>query len=113
MPYMYVRIGKTLTAPQKEILINELGRLITLIPGKTGPDLMVDLHDGDGLSMGGAGEPAAYIDLRVYTKVSLEAKKAFTRALFALLTREFGIETGRLYLTIGEYDNWGYDGEFH
>jgi hypothetical protein len=36
---MYVRIGKTLTAPQKEWLVTELGRLITLIPGKTGPDL--------------------------------------------------------------------------
>jgi hypothetical protein len=61
----------------------------------------------------GAGEPAAYVDLRVYTRVDPEAKAAFTQALFALLTRGFGIETGRQYLTISEYDSWGYDGEFH
>ncbi|MDR1099804.1 MAG: hypothetical protein LBL28_04915 [Treponema sp.] len=113
MPYIQVHIGQKLTAPQKEALRDELGRLIPIIPGKTEPDLIVHIQDGGSLSMGGSEAPAAYIDLRVYTKTDPEAKKKFARELFAFITREFGIETGRQYLTIGEYDNWGYDGEFH
>jgi hypothetical protein len=110
---MQVVIGRKLTAPQKETLKTELGRLITIIPGKTEPDLIVNIQDGGSLYMDGTEEPSVYADLRVYTKTDPEAKKDFTRKFFALITREFGIEAGRQYLTISEYDHWGYDGEFH
>jgi hypothetical protein len=113
MPYISVTIGQKLDIPQKEKMKTELGRLITIIPGKTEPDLIVHIRDGDSLYMGGTEVPSAYIDLRVYTKTDPEAKKRFARELFAFITREFGIETPRQYLTISEYDNWGYDGEFH
>ncbi|MDR3146359.1 MAG: hypothetical protein LBU21_08780 [Treponema sp.] len=113
MPYIQVNIGQKLTASQKELLKNELGRLITIIPGKTEPDLIVNIQDGGSFYMGGTETPSAYIDLRVYTRTDPEAKKDFTRKLFAFIAREFGIQTGRQYLTITEYDNWGYDGEFH
>jgi hypothetical protein len=113
MPYISVTIGQRLDVSQKETLKSELGRLITIIPGKTEPDLLVNIQDGASLYMGGTDAPSAYIDLRVYTRTDPEAKKRFTREVFACITRLFGIETSRQYLTIGEYDHWGYDGEFH
>jgi hypothetical protein len=113
MPYISVAIGQKLSALQKEKLKTELGRLITIIPGKTEPDLIVDIQDGGSLYMGGTEAPSVYIDLRVYTKTALEAKKRFTRELFAFITSEFGIEAARQYLTISEYEHWGYGGEFH
>jgi hypothetical protein len=113
MPYISISIGQKLDAPQKEALKSELGRLITIIPGKTEPDLLVNIQDGGSLYMAGTGEPSVYIDLRVYTKTDPEAKKRFTRELCAFITRRFGIEAARQYLTISEYDHWGYDGEFH
>ncbi|MDR1901127.1 MAG: hypothetical protein LBQ88_02425 [Treponema sp.] len=112
MPYISVAIGQKLTAQQKEKVKTELGRLITIIPGKTEQDLIVHIQDG-ALYMGGTEAPSAYIDLRLYIKTDMEAKKRFTRELFAFITGEFGIEADRQYLTISEYDNWGYDGEFH
>ncbi|MFP3090252.1 hypothetical protein LQZ21_07990 [Treponema sp. TIM-1] len=113
MPYVQVTIGQKLSVPQKEKLKNQLGSLITIIPGKTEPDLMVSIQDSSSLYMGGTEAPAVYIDLRVYTKTDAEAKKRFTRELFDYITREFGIPAARQYLTIGEYEHWGYDGEFH
>ncbi|MDR0601066.1 MAG: hypothetical protein LBG42_01665, partial [Treponema sp.] len=92
MPYISVSIGQKLGARQKETLKSELGRLITIIPGKTEPDLLVDIRDGGSLYMGGTEEPSVYIDLRLYTKTDGEAKKRFTRELFAFITREFGID---------------------
>ncbi|MDR2758746.1 MAG: hypothetical protein LBB78_05145 [Spirochaetaceae bacterium] len=113
MPYIQITIGQELSAPRKEKLKNQLGRLIPIIPGKTEPDLMVSIQDGLSLYMGGTEAPSVYIDLRVYTKTDPEAKKRFARELFEFITREFGIPAARQYLTIGEYEHWGYDGEFH
>jgi hypothetical protein len=113
MPYISVIIGQKLEAAQKEKLKTELGRLITIIPGKTEPDLIVHIQDTTSLYMGGTQAPCAYIDLRVYTKTTEEAKKRFTRETFAYITREFGIPPERQYLTIGEYEQWGFDGAWH
>jgi hypothetical protein len=113
MPYIQVTIGQKLSDPQKEALKSELGRLITIIPGKTEAALIVSIQDGGSLYMGGIKEPSVYIDLRVYTAVEAEAKNRFALELFSSITRLFGIPASRQYLTIGEYDHWGYDGEFH
>lgn len=113
MPYISVAIGQKLSAPQKDRLKSELGRLISIIPGKTEPDLLVNIQDNGFLSMGGTETPSVYIDLRMLGKTDLEAKKRFTREVFACITRLFDIEAARQYLTISEYDHWGYDGEFH
>jgi phenylpyruvate tautomerase PptA (4-oxalocrotonate tautomerase family) len=112
MPYLSVTIGQKLEAAQREKLKTELGRLITIIPGKSESDLIVNIQDTP-LYMGGAEVPCVYIDLRVYTKTTEEAKKRFTRETFALITRDLGIPPERQYLTIGEYENWGYAGEWH
>jgi hypothetical protein len=113
MPYLSVSIGQKLDAAQKEKLKTEFGRLITIIPGKTEPDLILNIQDTDAMYIGGQNIPCAYIDLRIYIKTTAEAKKRFTAETFALITREFGIPPERQYLTIGEYESWGYDGEWH
>jgi phenylpyruvate tautomerase PptA (4-oxalocrotonate tautomerase family) len=113
MPYIAVNIGQKLEAAQKEKLKTELGRLITIIPGKTEADLIVRIEDGGSMYIGGREIPCAYIDLRVYTQTTEEAKRCFTRETCAYIAREFGIPAGRQYLTIREFENWGYDGEWH
>jgi phenylpyruvate tautomerase PptA (4-oxalocrotonate tautomerase family) len=113
MPFISVTIGQKLGAVEKEKLKAELGRLIAIIPGKSEADLMVQIRDSDTVYMGGTESPAAYIDLRVYTKTTEAAKKTFTQKLFAFIAAEYGIKQERQYLTISEYENWGYDGEFH
>lgn len=113
MPYISVTIGRKLEAPQREKLKSELGRLITIIPGKTEPDLIVHIQDLGAVYMGGAEVPSVYIDLRVYTKTTGEAKKRFTQETCAFIAKEFGIPVERQYLTISEFENWGYDGEWH
>jgi hypothetical protein len=112
VPYISVDIGQKLSGSQKESLKAELGRLISLIPGKTEEELIVKIQDS-ALYMGGAEVPCVYIDLRIYGKTSHEAKTRFTREIFAFIAREFGVPPDRQYLTIGEYDNWGYDGDWH
>lgn len=113
MPYISVTIGKKLEAAQKQKLASELCRLITIIPGKTGPDLITHICDGGALFSGDKAVPSAYIDLRVYTKTTEEAKKRFTHETCAYIAKEFDIPVKQQYLTIAEFENWGYGGEWH
>ena len=113
MPYISVAISPKLDAAGREKLKTGLGRLITIIPGKTEPDLIVQIQDSGTMYIGGAEVPCAYIDLRVYTKTTEEAEKRFTRETCAFIAREFGVPVEKQYLTILELENWGYDGEWH
>jgi phenylpyruvate tautomerase PptA (4-oxalocrotonate tautomerase family) len=113
MPYLAINLAQKLSQAQKETVIAEFGRLITVIPGKTEDTLMVDLSDDRALYMGGQAGPCAYVDLRMYTKTTQEAKQRFTKDASAFLVRELGIREERVYLTIAEYDQWGYDGALH
>jgi phenylpyruvate tautomerase PptA (4-oxalocrotonate tautomerase family) len=113
MPYVSVTIGRKLDDGQKDALKSELGRLITIIPGKTEPDLFVHIQDEGAVYFGGTRSPSVYVDVRVYTKTPAAAKQRFVREVCAFIAREFGIPPERQYLTISEYDNWGYDGEWH
>lgn len=113
MPYISVQTSAELSTVKAETLKAELGRLITIIPGKTEPDLMVDLAGSRTMYLDGKAAPCAYIDLRVYTKTEPDAKKRFTRETFALIQRELNIPPANQYMTITEFDSWGYDGELH
>jgi phenylpyruvate tautomerase PptA (4-oxalocrotonate tautomerase family) len=113
MPYISVTLGQKLSDSQKEKLKSELGRLIALIPGKSEADLIVAVRDSDAVYSGGEAVPCMYMDVRVYTKTTEEAKQRFTRETCAFIAKTFGIPVNRQYLTISEYDNWGYDGEWH
>jgi phenylpyruvate tautomerase PptA (4-oxalocrotonate tautomerase family) len=113
MPYISVVLNQKLSASQKETLKAELGRLITIIPGKTEPDLIVHIQDSASLYIGGKEIPCAYIDLRVYTKTLDEAKKRFTHETCAFIAREFNIPVNCQYLTISEHEAWGYGGAWH
>jgi phenylpyruvate tautomerase PptA (4-oxalocrotonate tautomerase family) len=112
MPYISIAMGKELSQDQKDRLAHELGRLITIIPGKTEKGLIVHFHDG-ALYKGGEEIPCAYIDLRVYTKTTEEAKQGFTKETCAYIAKEFGVPVENQYLTIQEFDNWGSRGEWH
>ena len=113
MPYISVTIGQKLSAIQRQKLKTEFGRLITLIPKKTEPDLIVNIQDGGAVYMGGAEVPCAYIDVRLYGKAPIGAKRKFTKEIFTLLSKDLGIPIEHQYLTINECDHWGYDGKWH
>lgn len=110
MPYISLAFGQKLDDAQKEKLKAETGRLISLIPGKTEGGLIVHILDSQAMYMGGSSEPCVYIDLKLYTKTTDEAKKTFTAEICAFIAKEFGVPLERQYLTMLELDNWGSKG---
>lgn len=94
MPYISVTIGQKFEAAQKEKLKAELGRLITIIPGKTEPDLIVHTQDSASLNMGGEEGPSVYIDLRIYTKTEKKPRSALHMKSSPLLSASSAFPAG-------------------
>jgi hypothetical protein len=107
MPYIAINTSLELDGVKRERVKAELGRLVTLIPTKTEAGLLVDFSDGRVMYRAGVEGPCAFIDVRLYGKAELEPKKRFTEETFAMLRRELGLETGRMYMSISEFESWG------
>ncbi|WP_010257973.1 phenylpyruvate tautomerase MIF-related protein [Treponema primitia] len=113
MPYVAFNISEKLSETQKEKIKSEVGRLITVIPGKTEADTIVDICDGHSMYKGGKAIPIAYVDIRVYTKADPNGKKQFISNLFILLEKELGINKDNVYMSFLEFDQWGDHGAYH
>ena len=113
MPYIAVNTTQELNQAQKEKIKAELGRLMSIIPTKTEASLLIDFSGGRTLYKGGINIDGAFVDLRLFGKSELGPKKQYTAEVFSLLNRELGIKKEHIYLTIGEYETWGSNGELH
>lgn len=110
MPYIGVHLSVTATEAQKDALKARLGQNITIIPGKVEDFLMIDISDGHTMYFAGEKRPLAYLDVKCYGTTEFSYKKAFTEAAFAAVRETMGLQDGDIYLTYGEYSNWGTKG---
>lgn len=111
MPFIQVNVTKTLSQEQKEAIKSGLGRVISLIAGKTERVLMVDISDGHTMYFDGSlRENCAYIDVKIYRQANFGEKKALTEAVFQLLKESIGLDEDNFYLSISEFDTWGTKG---
>jgi phenylpyruvate tautomerase PptA (4-oxalocrotonate tautomerase family) len=113
MPYIALNTSEKLSSSQKEKIKSGIGRLITVIPGKTEEVTIVDISDGRSMYTGGKEVPCAYVDLRVYRKADPDGKKRFIEELFVLLDKELGINKDNVYMSVLEFEQWGDHGAYH
>ena len=113
MPYISITTAEKLTDEQKIATKSELGKLITILPEKVEGGLMVDFSDGHTMFFRGNAAPVcAFVEIRIFRKSPLEAKKEFTAEVFKLMERQFGIKNDQMFLNIVEFENWGSAGVF-
>ena len=111
MPYICLKLSKEPDPRQKEQIKARMGEIITLIPGKSEAVTMVDVSGGHSLYLGGRPlENGAFVEVRLLGKAEQKAKEAFTEAVFKSLKELAGSPEKEVYLTISEFDNWGYGG---
>jgi hypothetical protein len=112
MPYINLTTSLKLSHEQKDKVKAEFGRLITIIPGKQEANCLLNFSDGHTMYRGGEEAPCAFIEIRLFGKAELEAKKKLTKEIFEMMNKELGIEIPRMFLNILELDTWGSAGVF-
>lgn len=105
MPQIEFSTGRKLSKEQKENIVKAFGKVITVLPGKTEPDLMLDIEDDKELYLGGKRTDGAYINMKMYLNTPMEDKKNFTEAVFVELEK-LGFSKDTIYMTITGMDHW-------
>ena len=111
MPYIGSKVTMPLTEQKKETLKSELGKIITLIPGKSESYLMIGFEDnyslyfkGEKLSLG------AFVEVKIFGSASKEALSNVTKEICVLYLRELSIPSDAIYVKYEEVSNWGFNG---
>lgn len=113
MPYIRLSLTQKLTQEQQTALVNGLGEAMSIIPGKDGRGLIVDMDDGRTMFVGGVlQENFVFADVRYYSNFEYHIKKQFTQAVFKVFNNVLGTTHDKAFLTIDEYNNWGGYGDF-
>jgi phenylpyruvate tautomerase PptA (4-oxalocrotonate tautomerase family) len=110
MPYIGSKVTVPLTEQKKETLKSELGKIISLIPGKSESYLMIGFEDnyslyfkGEKLSLG------AFVEVKIFGCASKAALSDVTKEICALYLRELNIPPHAIYVKYEEVSNWGYN----
>lgn len=111
MPFIDVKTSVKLSESQKLELKSGLGKVITLIPGKTEEVTMIGLLGAyDLYYKGEALEAGAYVEVKMYKGTTQEAKAAVTVGICDLLKSTLNVLPENVYITFHEQPEWGANG---
>lgn len=109
MPFIDCKLNVDITKQQEEEIKSELGKAISLIPGKSENWLMVNILPNCALYFRGSNEkPTAMVSVTIYGSASPSAYDSLTAQINTVLKTIAGIE--ELYVSYSETSNFGYNG---
>ena len=111
MPFVDVKISKKIM-PEEEILLKtELGKAISVFPGKSESWLMCNIADEQHIWFKGQNDaPAAFVEVKLFGGVDAGSADQFTARISDLLEGKFGIPSSRIYVRYTGGNLWGWAG---
>jgi phenylpyruvate tautomerase PptA (4-oxalocrotonate tautomerase family) len=111
MPFINVNTTQKLQDDAREAIKKRLGELISIVPGKSESVLMIKFDDSSCMYYSGTAKAkAAYVDIRIHGSATQEQKKQLIENVFELFREQLGIESKDVFITISEFENWGFEG---
>lgn len=110
MPYIQTRTNCKIDK-EKELKIKErLGEAISLL-NKSENWLMVEFVPECKMYFQGQDDKLiAYVDIKIYGRANVGDYDNMTEAVTKILNEELDINPNCVYVSYGEYDNWGWNG---
>ena len=106
MPYVSISSSQPIDDDKAERIQRGIGRIISIIPGKTIDNCMIQISGDCKTFMSGKASNSTFCEVRMFGKAPNEAKKEFTAELNKLLDAELeGMD--KLYINFQEYFEWG------
>ena len=112
MPFINLRTTTKISEDKETVLRRELGKIITLIPGKRETWLMLEFEDECKMAFRGTADAdCAMIIVELLGGASNKAYDDMTKALCELVNTELSVPMDRIYVRYAEYSHWGFAGE--
>ena len=110
MPYVSISSAMPVSDEKKDVIQKEIGKLITMIPGKTIDNCMTKIEGGSSMFMSGKPSKTVFCEVRLRGAAPKESKKQFLGELYQLFINELGAE--KVYTNFLEFDEWGNDDNY-
>lgn len=111
MPFIDLKISVPVTDEQKEKIVEQLGKDISIM-NKLPAHLMIGINDKYALWMGGKkAEKGAYVSFAGFGDVDSELSKKMSVAVNDMLTKELGLDGKQVFITYVGIHNWAWDGK--
>lgn len=112
MPYIHTKVNCPLPAEKEEKIAGELGKAISLLPGKSEQWLMLQFEDNCRLWFRGKkDEKIAFVNIKVYGGADAASYDRLTGKITAVLQDALSISPDHIYVSYDETENWGWNGE--
>ncbi|MBQ6899164.1 MAG: hypothetical protein IJN70_09310 [Clostridia bacterium] len=111
MPYIDVKLSKSITDAEAVALKAELGSMIEVFPGKSEGWLMCSIEDSKKMWFkGDNSDDSAFVEVKLYGTVNPEAADKFTGLLCNYLEEKLSISSDRIYVRYEGGSDWGWNG---
>ncbi len=108
MPFIEVKTSVHLSKEKKIALKTQLGKDITIIPGKTETVTMVGLLGDYDLFLGGETlEFGAYVEIKMFKPTTREVMDSLNTAICDTLESKLSIPKKHVYITFFGQPEWG------
>lgn len=110
MPFINVKTSKELSSEKIETVKTELGKAISLIPGKSEAWLMVNIEDKCNIYFKGTdNNDTAYVEVNLFGDASKDNCEKLTIKICNILDSIAEIPSDRIYVKYEFCDMWGYN----
>lgn len=109
MPFISVKTNRSISDDMRTELKSELGKAISIIPGKSENWLMVDIEDERNMYFrGSSGEAIVFAEVKVFGSAARAVYDRLTERLTDIFRETVGAE--EIYIKYEEAETWGYNG---
>lgn len=111
MPFIHTKTTKSITPDVEKVLTAELGRAITLLPGKTEEWLMLGFEGEAHMAFRGEmRDDLVFAEVKLLGQATREAYDRLTAALCDIYHKALDVPTDGIYIQYVEAKTWGFDG---
>lgn len=110
MPYIQIRTNKEITKEQELKIKERLGEAIEIV-GKSEAWLMIEFVPKCNLYFKGNNtNDIAYVDIKLYGRSDASSYNNMTKEISNILNVNLEIDPSNIYISYGEFLNWGWNG---
>ena len=111
MPYIDIKTSAKATKDAEAAIVSELGKHISIFPGKSERWLMISLDDECRMAFAGTSEGEAIVEVKLFGTPDRSAAQRFTAAATDTVAKNLGISPDRVYVKYEGCTLWGVGGE--
>ena len=112
MPFINSRVNVMMAESKKEEVKEKLGKVISILPGKSEEWLMIEFAEFCDLSFrGDRSQPTAFIEVKVFGNIPKDCVGRLTKEISDIYEEVLQIKRDRIYVKYEETDKWGWNGD--